>query len=237
MGVDLNLGATAVTTAQKQPVKTTVSEKKEEKASDSTAITKGAASTEAAVYEKSSDKDVAAAKADNEKATKTKNDRDAIIKQLKADAEARANQLLDIVKKTMQGQGKAIGIADDMWKFLASGDFEVDAATKKQAQEDISEDGYWGVEKTSDRMVDFAKALAGDYPDKADKMIEAFKKGYEEATKTWGKELPEISKQTYDSTLKKLEDWKNSANKVTETTKANEQAATQATAQTTGAVA
>lgn len=157
----------------------------------------------AAVYERSD-----AADAAKDKVKRTDADRAAFIKQAQADLEARQQQLTDIVSKMMGKQGQTVGLADDMWKMLADGKFEVDAATKAQAQEDISEDGYWGVEKTSDRIVDFAKALAGDDPEKADKMIEAFKKGYEQATKAWGKDLPDISKNTYDSTIKKLEDWR-----------------------------
>ncbi len=89
----------------------------------------------------------------------------------------------------MTKQGVAIGTADDMWKFLAKGDFTVSADVKAQAQADIADDGYWGVEQTSDRILDFAKALSGDDPDKADAMLEAFKKGFEQATKAWGDKL------------------------------------------------
>ena len=87
-------------------------------------------------------------------------------------------------------------------KFLAKGDFTVDAATKAQAQEDISENGYWGVKQTSERILDFAKALAGDDPEKLEKMRSAFEKGYKQAEKTWGGELPDISKQTFDAVMK-----------------------------------
>ena len=92
-----------------------------------------------------------------------------------------------------------------MWRFLASGKFEVDEATKLQAQKDIAEDGYWGVNQTSDRIIDFAKALTGGDPSKIEDMREAFKKGYKQAEKTWGGELPEISKQTYDAVLAKFD--------------------------------
>ena len=133
---------------------------------------------------------------------------------MKADAEARTSQLRSLVEKMMTKQGQTIATADDMWKFLASGNFTVDAATKAQAQEDISEDGYWGVEQTSDRIIDFAKALTGGYPDLIDKMQEAFEKGFSEATKSWGKELPEISQKTYDAVIEKFQTWKNEANGV-----------------------
>ena len=38
-------------------------------------------------------------------------------------------------------------------------------------------------------------------------MIDAFKKGFQEATKSWGKELPDISQRTYDAVIQKLQDW------------------------------
>ena len=44
-------------------------------------------------------------------------DRSAIVAQLKADAEARAKQMTDLVHKMMSQQGVAIGKSDDMWRF------------------------------------------------------------------------------------------------------------------------
>ncbi|MCI5620309.1 MAG: hypothetical protein MR355_01890 [Lachnospiraceae bacterium] len=132
-----------------------------------------------------------------------------LIARLKADSDNRISQLRSIVEQMMSKQGVAIGKADDMWSFLASGDFTVDAATKAQAQADIAEDGYWGVNQTSDRIVDFAKALSGNDPSKAEELINAFKKGFDQATKSWGKELPEISQKTYDAVLEKFDKWVN----------------------------
>lgn len=130
----------------------------------------------------------------------------ALIQKLKADAEARTSQLKNLVEQMMGKQVNAFGQANDIWKFLASGDYEVDPATKAQAQADIAEDGYWGVEATSSRIIDFATALTGGDPDKVEEMREAFKKGYAMAEETWGGELPEISKQTYDAVMKKFDE-------------------------------
>ena len=162
--------------------------------------------SEGAVYEKSSEE-----KTDKTKQTYTKDsiDRNALIEKMKADTDSRVAQLKSLVEKIISGQGNTLAKADDMWKFLANGDFTVDEATKKQAQADIAEDGYWGAEKTSDRILDFAKALSGGDKAKADELLDAFKKGYEEATKAWGKELPSLSKNTYDLVEKKFEAWKN----------------------------
>lgn len=153
------------------------------------------------VYEKSSD---------TAKTTTTnKTDNKAIIAKLKADAEARTSQLRSLVEQMMTKQGTAYANANDMWKFLAKGDFTVSADVKAQAQADIADDGYWGVKQTSDRILDFAKALGNNDPEKAEEMLEAFKKGYALAEKAWGGELPEISQKTYDAVIEKFEAWKN----------------------------
>lgn len=141
--------------------------------------------------------------------TVTKKTDYALVNKLKEDAEQRTAQLRSLVEKIMTKQGAAIGTADSMWSFLAKGDFEVDAATKAQAEKDIAEDGYWGVEQTSDRILDFAKALSGNDPEKADLLLDAFKKGFAEATKSWGDKLPDISQRTYDAVVEKFENWKN----------------------------
>lgn len=141
----------------------------------------------------------------------------ALIEKLKADSEARVQQMRTLVEQMMSKQGATIGKADDMWRFLADGNFTVSADVKAQAQKDIADDGYWGVKQTSDRIVDFAKALSGNDPEKADKMIEAFKKGFEQATGSWGKKLPDISQRTYDAVMEKFDAWKNGTEKAAET--------------------
>lgn len=138
-----------------------------------------------------------------------------LVAKLKADADQRTAQLRSLVEQLLTKQGNAYGAATDMWQFLASGNFTVDAATKAQAQADIAEDGYWGVEQTSDRILDFAKALSGGNPDKIEELKEAFKKGFESAASAWGGELPDISQKTYDAVMKKFDDWSAESNKTT----------------------
>lgn len=125
----------------------------------------------------------------------------ATIAKLKADADARTEQLRSLVEKMMTKQGETYGKANDIWSVLSSGNFTVDAATKAQAQADIADDGYWGVSQTSSRILDFATALTGGDPSKIEEMRNAFKKGYAQAEKTWGGKLPEISQKTYDAVM------------------------------------
>ena len=128
-----------------------------------------------------------------------------MINKLKADADTRTEQLRTLVEKLITKQGNTYATATDMWSFLREGNFTVDAETKAQAEADIAEDGYWGVEQTSDRIIDFAVALTGGDTSKLESMREAFKKGYAQAEKTWGGELPEISQKTYDAVMEKFD--------------------------------
>ncbi|MCR5477033.1 MAG: hypothetical protein K6E92_05345 [Lachnospiraceae bacterium] len=147
--------------------------------------------------------DTAADKASTEKQNdgviyERSSDRAAIVSQLKSAAEQRQNQLVSLVQKTLSGQAATYGKATgkDIWRTLASGNFTVDPATKAQAQKDIGEDGYWGVKQTSQRLFDFASALAGDDVEKMKELEKAMEKGFKMATKTWGKELPGICSDT-----------------------------------------
>ena len=162
---------------------------------------------QAAVYEKKSDD--SSNKAAYEIAKKSPADRAAIVQQMKAAEEQQRSQLMAIVQKTLQGQvgayGKATG--NNMWQQLAGGNVKVDAATRAQAQKDISEDGYYGVKQTSQRLFDFAQALAGDDVNKMKEMQKAMEKGFKQATKTWGRELPAICKETMNAANKLFEDY------------------------------
>ena len=157
---------------------------------------------QAAVYEKTKKEDTS--KEPYKINKMSKEDRAALVKALKEEVEARQKQLLT-------GQGEKIAIATDnmdgIWKALAKGNFTVSEEVKKQAQEDISEKGYWGVEATSKRMFEHASALAGDDVEQMKAMQKAMEKGYKEATKAWGKELPDISKKTLEAANKLFEDY------------------------------
>lgn len=157
----------------------------------------------------------------------SKEDRDALITQLKEDQANRQESLVSLVKQMMGKQAGVASIADNlfsqstnddesMWKFIASGNYTVDAVTKKQAEEDISEDGYWGVKKTSQRLFDFASALAGDDVDKMKEMQAAMEKGFKQATKLWGKDLPQISQDTLKAATQLFDDYYASKNQTTD---------------------
>lgn len=155
---------------------------------------------EAAEKEKSHE----AASSSNAILKMSEEERAELVSALKAKMEQDMAKFFNFVRESIATQGQKFAEADDIWKFIASGKYEVDEATKKEAQEAISEDGYYGVKQTTDRIFDFALALTGGDKEKMKKMEAAFEEGYKEATKAWGQELPGISKQTYDAVKEKF---------------------------------
>lgn len=128
-------------------------------------------------------------------------ERAALVQSLKADMDNQMARFTNMMTQMFQKQG-ITGITaqgDDMWRMIASGNYTVDAQTKAEAQQAISEDGYWGVKQTSQRIFDFAYALAGDDPEKMKKMQDAVEKGFEQATKSWGGKLPSITDETHSA--------------------------------------
>lgn len=182
------------------------------KASDSEKKEAGAkktqgATTEGVVYEKSESMSDSSVKTTYSVNKMSAEDRAALVQQLKADQQSRQQQLTDIVQQMLSKQAATYADANDLWKFLAKGDFTVDEQTKLQAQKDIAEDGYYGVKQTADRLFDFASALAGDDVDKMKEMQKAMRKGFDQATNAWGQKLPDISKETLDAANEKFEEY------------------------------
>ena len=129
--------------------------------------------------------------------SKTAKSNSALVAKLKADQQNRLTQMQNLVKDMFQKQGKAFSTSDQMWKMLANGDFTVDPETAKAAKEAISDDGYWGVNQTSQRIFDFAHAVAGDDVEKMKEMQAAVEKGFKQAGAAWGGSLPSICGETH----------------------------------------
>ncbi len=159
----------------------------------------------AVVYQKSSKDAVKTAKANLD-----------IVNKMKADLQKRKDQLRSLVDQMLNKQGKAFNDATNMWEMLRTGKLEVSPEVAQQAQADIAEDGYWGVEQTSDRLVEFAKGLAGNDTAFADELLAAMKKGFEQATGEWGDKLPDLCQRTMEAAEEKMIAWRDGKENVQE---------------------
>ncbi len=68
----------------------------------------------------------------------------------------------------------------------------------------LGENGFFGVNNTADRIADFVIQGAGDDLEKLQKGFEGMKRGFEEAEKMWGGELPQISQDTMNQAMEKV---------------------------------
>lgn len=71
----------------------------------------------------------------------------------------------------------------------------------------ISEDGYFGVKKTSQRIFDFVSSMAGNDPEKLAEAKEAVQDGFDKAKGALGGDLPQISNDTYDAVMEKIDSY------------------------------
>lgn len=90
---------------------------------------------------------------------------------------------------------------------MGEGEIDINTLTQEDAQELVADDGYFGVEKTSQRIFDLAVGIAGGDPSRIEAVKSGVEKGFQEALKAFGDWLPEISYQTYDAVMEKLDEW------------------------------
>ena len=82
--------------------------------------------------------------------------------------------------------------------------------TPDEAKQLVSEDGFFGITQTSDRVANFVFSFAENDLELLQKGREGIIQGFEEAKKMFGGELPEISYKTQERTLSLIDEKINS---------------------------
>ncbi|MES2073633.1 MAG: hypothetical protein V4488_24985 [Pseudomonadota bacterium] len=119
------------------------------------------------------------------------------------ESDRKAQQIIDLIRPLIEQQGLNLS-------KVVSGEqkLSADPATIAAAKDAISEDGEFGVRKTAERILSFAKGSIGDDPGKLDAVRAAVEKGFKEASDILGGSLPEISQQTLKAIQAEFERWK-----------------------------
>ncbi len=115
------------------------------------------------------------------------------------------NLLRGLVLNMLKEQGIDYKVATGA--TTGSQEIDISQLSQEEAQALIADDGYFGVKKTSDRIVDFAIATAGNDPSRLAAIKEGVDKGFNEALKAFGGQLPDMSYATYDAVMEKLDKW------------------------------
>ena len=102
---------------------------------------------------------------------------------------------------------------DEFQNFLSDIGYSgkpIGTLTQDEASQLVSEDGFFGVTQTSERIANFVLMGAGDDKDMLLAGREGILQGFKEAESMWGGKLPDISYTTIDKAVemidKKLQD-------------------------------
>lgn len=119
------------------------------------------------------------------------------------------NAFRQMVETLLGQQAQRQGLADSatLPPNFNLGDIEVTEEMQSEAQAMISEGGYFSVEATASRILDFAVALTGGDPARVEMMRNAVDRGFEMASRSFGGDLPEISQQTRAAVMEGFDQW------------------------------
>lgn len=93
----------------------------------------------------------------------------------------------------------------DLSKLMYNGRPVTDLS-QDEAKALISEDGFFGVKNTAQRIFDFAVKMAGDDPERLQTARDAMLKGFKEAENIFGGTLPDISYETINKALELIDE-------------------------------
>ncbi len=135
--------------------------------------------------------------------------RESLLEQLRNSEEQRIKAFQDTIRSMMAKQGETVNIT------FRGMDLHVTEEQRQEAEKSISDGGEYSVSSVSDRILNMAKALAGDDTSKFSLLKDAVIKGFNSAADMFGKkfeDMPEITQNTYKETMKKFDEWEASFN-------------------------
>ena len=134
-------------------------------------------------------------------------------KELKEQITQRTNEMLlqsttiqSSLEKNISNNFEAI--YKDFQNFLEEIGYEgpnISELSKEEATELVSEDGFFGITQTSERIVNFVLNNADGNEDFLRAGRAGIMEGFKQAKELWGNELPSISKQTIDKSVEMLD--------------------------------
>lgn len=125
------------------------------------------------------------------------------IEALLDESNRKAQAIVDLILPLVEQQGLNLAkVVSGEQKLTA------DPKTIAAAKAAIAPDGEFGVQKTAERILSFAKTAIGGDTNKLDKIRAAVERGFKEAADILGGTLPEISQQTLSAIQTEFDRWK-----------------------------
>lgn len=118
------------------------------------------------------------------------------------ESDRKAQQVMDLIRPLVEQQGLNFAKV-----VSAEQQLQADPETIEAARSAIADGGEFSVEKTSERILSFAKAMIGADPSKMDTIRAAVEKGFQQAQDMLGGSLPEISQKTLAAVQAGFDQW------------------------------
>ncbi|MCL1844719.1 MAG: hypothetical protein FWF77_02335 [Defluviitaleaceae bacterium] len=132
------------------------------------------------------------------------------VNALWAQHEARVESFRQMVETLFGQQAERQGIATNWQNNLQN--IEITDEMRAEAEEMIQEGGYFSVDETAARILDFAVALTGGDPGRIELMRDAVQRGFDQAERMFGGELPQISHDTHEAVMNGFDEWQEAGN-------------------------
>jgi len=118
----------------------------------------------------------------------------------RAEVDSFRRMIESLFNQQAQRQGLANG-----WSLS---DIEITPEMRAEAEEMIGEGGYFSVEETAARLLDFAVAISGGDPARIDLLESAVERGFAQAERMFGREMPQISHDTLAAVREGFNQWR-----------------------------
>lgn len=94
----------------------------------------------------------------------------------------------------------------DIKSSLTYNDRPIFELSSEEAAELVSDNGYFGVDQTSQRLADFVIKGAGDDLERLKEGRQGILQGFKQAEDAWGSKLPDISYNTLEKSLEAIDE-------------------------------
>ncbi len=126
---------------------------------------------------------------------------EADVPQFKSVTQAKNEMMKDMVMQMLTGQVEDSRKTDAMK--------ELEEILSSYSDDEERDENYWNADETANRILGFAKELAGDDDEAFGTLKDAFEKAFTESEKLFGGKgsLPSVSYDTYDKVQQGFDDW------------------------------
>lgn len=115
--------------------------------------------------------------------------------------EQRKADFINFIKSLVTKQGETSNLK------LFGKDLYVSPEHSKEAAASVADGGEYSAKSVANRIFDMAKCFAGDNPEKIKQMRGAVEEGFKQAGIEFGREMPQITRDTYNEIMRRFDEW------------------------------